>query len=150
AEGIRRLLRHFGQLIVPDPGGTRIARPRAGSAMETKSRVREGDILQGKYRVERILGMGGMGVVVGAHHLQLDQKVAIKSLLPQGLGHPESLKRFEREARAAVKIKSEHVARVLDVASFDDGAPYLVMEYLDGSDLSNWLRTRGPLSIEQA
>jgi len=112
--------------------------------------LREGDIIQGKYRVERVLGMGGMGVVVAAHHLQLDEKVAIKSLLPQGLGHPEALLRFEREARAAVKIKSEHIARVLDVARFDDGTPYLVMEHLEGRDLSNWLRARGPLSIEQA
>jgi serine/threonine-protein kinase len=115
-----------------------------------KESVREGEILQGKYRVERVIGRGGMGEVVAAHHLQLDTKVAIKTLLPQGLRHAESLLRFEREARAAVKIKSEHVARVLDVARLDDGRPYLVMEYLEGRDLSEWLRTRGPLPVEQA
>lgn len=112
--------------------------------------MKEGEILQGKYRVERVLGKGGMGIVVAAHHLQLDEKVAIKAMLPHGLAHPEAVQRFEREARAAVKIKSEHVARVLDVGRFDDGTPYLVMEHLDGNDLSNWLAERGPLPGEQA
>jgi serine/threonine-protein kinase len=113
-------------------------------------RVREGEILQGKYRVERVIGVGGMGVVVAAQHLELGTRVAIKSLRPQGRGQRELLLRFEREARAAVRIKSEHVARVLDVARLDDGTPYLVMEYLDGNDLSDWLRLRGPLTVEQA
>jgi hypothetical protein len=58
--------------------------------------------------------------------------------------------RFAREARAAVKIKSEHVARVIDVGRLDSGAPYMVMEYLDGADLRAWLRERGPMSAEQA
>jgi serine/threonine-protein kinase len=73
--------------------------------------VREGEILAGKYRVDRVLGAGGMGVVVAAHHLELDSKVAIKFLLPETLGNPEAVARFAREARAAVRIKSEHVAR---------------------------------------
>ncbi len=77
--------------------------------------VREGQILAGKYRVERVLGAGGMGVVVAAQHVQLDEKVAIKFLLPTMLGNPDVVRRFAREARAAVKIKSEHVARVSDV-----------------------------------
>ena len=112
--------------------------------------VREGDILAGKYRVERVLGMGGMGVVVAAHHLQLDEKVALKFLLPDALDNSEAVARFAREARAAVKIKSEHVARVTDVGTLPNGAPYMVMEYLDGGDLAAWLLDRGPLSVEQA
>jgi eukaryotic-like serine/threonine-protein kinase len=112
--------------------------------------VREGDILAGKYRVERVLGIGGMGVVVAAHHLQLDEKVALKFLLPEALGNSEAVARFAREARAAVKIKSEHVARVIDVGTLPNGAPYMVMEYLDGGDLAAWLQERGPLPIEQA
>ena len=112
--------------------------------------VREGDLLAGKYRFEKILGAGGMGVVVAAHHIQLDEKVAIKFLLPEALSNEEAVTRFAREARAAVKIKSEHVARVIDVGTLDTGAPYMVMEYLDGGDLSNWLQQRGPLPIEQA
>jgi serine/threonine-protein kinase len=110
----------------------------------------EGDILADKYRIERVLGAGGMGMVVAAHHLQLDERVAIKLLLPQTLANAEAVARFAREARAAVKIKSEHVARMIDVSSLPNGAPYLVMEYLDGEDLSHWVGTRGALPIELA
>jgi serine/threonine protein kinase len=112
--------------------------------------VAEGQILAGKYRIERILGEGGMGVVVAAHHLQLDERVAIKFLLPGALASPEAVARFAREARAAVKIKSEHVARVIDVGTLETGAPYLVMEFLKGSDLSVWLAQKGPLPVDQA
>jgi serine/threonine-protein kinase len=112
--------------------------------------VREGDILAGKYRVERVLGVGGMGVVVAAHHLQLDEKVALKFLLPEALMNPDAVARFAREARAAVKIKSEHVARVTDVGTLPNGAPYMVMEYLEGGDLAAWLEQRGALPLEQA
>jgi eukaryotic-like serine/threonine-protein kinase len=114
------------------------------------SGVQPGDVLAGKYRVERVLGAGGMGVVVAARHLELDEHVAIKFLLPEALLHPEAKARFAREARAAVRIKSEHVARVSDVGTLENGAPYIVMEYLEGGDLSAWLKQRGPLSIEQA
>ncbi|HEY8090586.1 MAG TPA: serine/threonine-protein kinase, partial [Polyangiaceae bacterium] len=112
--------------------------------------VRPGDILAGKYRVERVLGRGGMGAVVQAHHLQLDEKVALKFLLPETLGNPEAVARFDREARAAVRIKSEHVARVSDVGRLETGAPYMVMEYLEGVDLSGWLKQSGPMPAEQA
>ena len=112
--------------------------------------VREGDLLAGKYRIEKILGAGGMGVVVAAYHLQLDQRVAIKFLLPEVLGNAEAVGRFVREARASVKIMSEHVARVIDVGTLENSAPFMVMEYLDGGDLSAWLEQRGALPIEQA
>ncbi len=118
--------------------------------MTTISGVREGEVLAGKYRVDRVLGAGGMGVVVAAHHLELDERVAIKFLLPEVLTHVDAVSRFSREARAAVKIKSEHVAKVTDVGKLENGAPYMVMEYLDGHDLSAWLKQRGPLPIEQA
>jgi serine/threonine-protein kinase len=91
-----------------------------------------------------------MGVVVAAHHLELDERVAIKFLLPEVLDHGEAVARFAREARAAVKIKSEHVAKVTDVGKLENGAPYMVMEYLDGHDLSAWLAQRGALPVEQA
>lgn len=112
--------------------------------------VSPGEVIAGKYRVERVLGEGGMGVVVAAHHLQLDEKVAIKFLLPGALTSTEVVSRFVREARAAVKIKSQHVARVIDVSQLEDGSPYMVMEYLDGMDLSEWLEKRGPLAVAQA
>src|SRR6188768_767288 len=96
--------------------------------------VHEGQILAGKFRIERVLGQGGMGVV--AAHLQLDERVALKFLLPDALINPEAVERFSREARAAVKIKSEHVARVSDVGTLESGSPYMVMEYLHGEDLA--------------
>ncbi|MFZ5894889.1 MAG: protein kinase domain-containing protein [Myxococcota bacterium] len=109
----------------------------------------EGQVLARKYRVERVLGVGGMGIVVAAHHLQLDERVAIKLLHPHVLTHPKAISRFSREARAAAKIKSEHAAWVSDVGSLEDGTPYMVMEYLEGQDLAAWLRERGPLSWSQ-
>lgn len=112
--------------------------------------VRPGDRVIGKYLVERVLGEGGMGVVVAAHHETLNQKVAIKFLLPAALGDESATERFVREARAAAQIQSEHVARVTDVGLLDTGAPYMVMEYLDGHDLSDELKSRGALPPEEA
>jgi serine/threonine-protein kinase len=112
--------------------------------------VRAGDLLAGKYRVESVLGMGGMGVVVAARHEQLDKRVAIKFVRPEALGNREAVERFLREARAAVKLKSEHAARVLDVGTLESGAPYMVMEFLEGSDLGQMLEANGQLTIEQA
>jgi len=115
-----------------------------------ETEVRPGDVLAGKYRIEQVLGRGGMGVVVAATHLQLDERVALKFLLPEALTHPEAVARFEREARAAVKIKSEHVARVTDVGKLENGSPYMVMEFLNGADLGQYLEQHGPLPIDEA
>jgi len=112
--------------------------------------IEPGALLAGKYRVERKIGEGGMGVVVVARHLELDELVAIKFLLPDAASNPEAVMRFSREARASVKIKSEHVARTLDVGKLDNGVAYMVMEYLQGTDLDVRLRESGPLPIEQA
>jgi serine/threonine protein kinase len=120
------------------------------SSHDVQGGVRPGEVLAGKYRVERLLGAGGMGVVVAAHHLQLDERVALKFLLPEALRNPEAVGRFIREARAAVKIKGEHVARVSDVGQLENGSPYIVMEYLEGLDLAAWLKQRGPLPIDLA
>jgi len=106
-----------------------------------------GAVLAGKYRVDRVLGQGGMGVVVQAMHLQLHQPVAMKFLLPEVLGSPQIVQRFLREAQAAVRLKSEHVARVIDVGSLESGAPYMVLEYLEGSDLSTFPRTQLSIGV---
>jgi serine/threonine-protein kinase len=118
--------------------------------LDVPEAARIGQVLAGKYRIERVLGQGGMGVVVAATHLQLDERVALKFLLPEALANPEIVARFAREARAAVKIKSEHVARVTDVGTLETGSPYMVMEYLHGSDLGGLVNERGPLPIEDA
>ncbi len=102
--------------------------------------VNLGDVLAGKYRVERVLGVGGMGVVVAATHLELGQLVALKFLLPAAEANAEATARFIREARAAVRISSEHVARVTDVGRLENGSPYMVMEYLDGVDLGEHVK----------
>jgi tRNA A-37 threonylcarbamoyl transferase component Bud32 len=112
--------------------------------------VQPGQILLGKYRIERVLGVGGMGVVVAATHVSLEERVAIKFLLPEALQNAEAVARFLREARAAVRIKSEHVARVTDVGTLETGAPYMIMEYLDGGDLGALAKTRGALPVEAA
>ena len=98
-----------------------------------------GAILVGKYRIDAILGQGGMGVVARATHLHLSETVAIKFLRADIAGDDEANQRFLREAHAAWKLKNEHVARVLDVGTLDTGLPYLVMEYLEGVDLDNML-----------
>jgi serine/threonine protein kinase len=112
--------------------------------------VREGDLLAGKYRIERVLGVGGMGVVVAARHEQLDQLVAIKFVREDALGNEDAIERFLREARSAVRLKSDHVARVIDVGKLDSGAPYMVMEFLDGDDLARVLEERGPMTPDTA
>ena len=109
-----------------------------------------GTILGGKFVIEGVLGRGGMGVVYAARHRELDQRVAIKCLLPHALAQPEIVERFAREARAAAKIHGEHVARVIDVGRFDDGTPFMVMEYLHGRDLAEELAQKGRLAIEDA
>jgi serine/threonine protein kinase len=110
-----------------------------------------GSVLAGKYRVERLLGEGGMGWVVLATHLQLDQRIALKFMhSTQASASPEAVTRFLREARAAARIQSEHVARVSDVGTLDNGAPYLVMEYLEGQDLDSLLGARGSLPVDLA
>jgi len=116
----------------------------------SESPVAPGDVLAGKYRVDRILGAGGMGLVVAATHLTLHQRVALKFLRPDAARMPETKERFLREAQAAVRLKSEHVAKVLDVGTLEDGSPYMVMEYLEGATLGEVVRKHGPLPVADA
>ncbi len=125
----------------------------AGSDAETRpsvSPVQPGEILAGKFEVERVLGAGGMGIVVAARHTQLEQRVALKFLLPAACEVPGAVTRFLREGKAAARITSEHVARVMDTGVLDGGAPYLVMEYLEGSDLGAVVQRRGRVSADEA
>ena len=116
----------------------------------TQTTLGEGDVLAGKYRVEKVLGEGAMGVVVAAMHVHLGERVALKFLKPELAGNPEVVARFLREAQAAVRIKGEHIARVSDVGTLESGAPYMVMEYLTGSDLGAVIEKRGKLDVAQA
>ncbi|MGE0546669.1 MAG: serine/threonine-protein kinase [Kofleriaceae bacterium] len=107
--------------------------------------VNVGQVLLGKYRVDSILGHGGMGIVAACTHLALGEQVAIKILRPDVLRDRNVFERFFREARSVVKLKSEYVARVLDVGALDNDLPYIAMEYLEGHDLGTLLAQRGKL-----
>ncbi|HNZ23958.1 MAG TPA: serine/threonine-protein kinase [Polyangiaceae bacterium] len=109
-----------------------------------------GDVLVGKYKVESILGQGGMGVVVAAMHLHLQERVALKFLRP-GAGRSEEFNaRFMREAQVSAKLRNEHIVKVSDVGMLESGAPYMVMEYISGVDLRSMLKKEGPLAIPRA
>jgi eukaryotic-like serine/threonine-protein kinase len=109
-----------------------------------------GDVLAEKYRLDAVIGRGAMGFVLRAWHLQLEEPVAVKFLLPELAENAEALARFEREARAAFKIKSEHVSRVLDVGRIESGAPFMVMEFLEGTDIAQIIESRAPIPVDEA
>jgi serine/threonine protein kinase len=120
------------------------------SFQDRASGLAEGDVIDGKYRIERRLGEGGMGVVWAARHLKLDRQVALKFLGEAHRRDAAAVGRMLREARAAAKLESENVCKVLDVADSDTGDPYIVMEMLSGADLAEVLRQRGTLSVSDA
>jgi serine/threonine protein kinase len=99
----------------------------------------------GRYRVERVLGRGGMGCVYEAIHVDLKKRVAVKVLFPSLASNVESRTRFVREGEAAARVRHPHVVDVDDVGTID-GICYLVMEYLDGEDLSKRLQREGRFS----
>jgi len=109
-----------------------------------------GEMVAGKYRIEGILGTGGMATVFAAWHEELEQRVALKMLHAGLRTDPTAVKRFMREAKNAARIQSEHVARIIDVGRMEDGERvYIVMEYLEGNDLSRVLRARGALPVAE-
>lgn len=103
-----------------------------------------GEILDDKYRIEKMLGEGGMGAVVRATHLLLHRTVAVKFMNPIFMSFPGAVERFLNEGRASGAIRSEHVVPVTDVGCLPSGTPYLVMECLDGLDLADLLARDGP------
>ncbi len=112
--------------------------------------VNVGDVLADKYRVEKVLGVGGMGMVVAAMHIELEERVALKFMLPAAMRSAQAVDRFLREAKSAVKLRSEHICRVLDVGKLANGAPYIVMEYMEGQDFAELISRRGPLPVIDA
>ncbi len=115
---------------------------------ELKGLPKAGDVLAGRYTIESVIGAGGMGVVLAARHTVLGQRVAVKFLLPDLAKRvPEAAERFVREARAAIHLKSEHVARVMDVGTEANGAAFMVMEFLEGKDLQRVSREQAPLGV---
>ncbi len=117
----------------PDPQGARVGQTAAG-----------------RYRVLSLLGTGGMGEVYEAEHLAVGKRVALKCLWRAFWDDPEQVARFEREARVASLVRSPHVVDVLDAGKLEDGAPFLVMELLEGTTLARELATNGAMSVERA
>jgi serine/threonine protein kinase len=110
-----------------------------------------GTIIEGKYRVDEVLGRGTMGVVVAATHLHLLESVALKFINVRVSSRGEDFRaRFRREAQLSAKLRSEHIARVIDVGVWQGGTPFMVMEHLAGMDLRKVIKTRGPLPLDVA
>src|SRR5436309_10114311 len=110
-----------------------------------------GDVLDGKYRIERLLGKGGMGAVYLATHLGTDRPVAIKVIMPQFTRNEEFVERFRREAKAAGRMRHPNIVDVTDFgfAAVDNNqVAYLVMEYLDGCTLADILAEENQLPVD--
>lgn len=118
--------------------------------MRTHETLEPGTVLADKYRIDRFLAEGGMGIVYQGTHLELDTRVAIKVLHPSVRDYGDVLVRFVREARAVAKLSSEHIVRMLDVSTQDPDHPFMVMELLEGCDLEQMLDQRGKLSVTLA
>ncbi len=112
--------------------------------------ITPGELIGGRYRVERVIAEGGMGIIVAARHVELEEIVAIKFLKHEFVINPEIVGRFAREAKAAARIKSQHTATVHDVGTSSDHGPYIVMEYLEGRDLESLLAAEGRLPVAHA
>ncbi len=120
-----------------------------GALAPASTLVTPGEVIGGKFRVDHVIGEGGMGIVVAATHLQLGERVALKFLRREAMKNEDVVARFAQEARAAARLKSHYVARVLDVGTWED-VPFMVMEFLEGRDLGNVLAAEGALPIEEA
>lgn len=110
----------------------------------------EGKLVAGKFRIDRLLGEGGMGVVYAAMHLDLQKPVAIKIIRDELIPRDDVIERMLNEARVAAQLRSDHVAQVLDLGRLETGAPFIVMEYLQGNDLATCLQESGRLAPELA
>ncbi|RYZ64217.1 MAG: serine/threonine protein kinase, partial [Proteobacteria bacterium] len=108
-----------------------------------------GTLVAGKFRLERLLGEGGIGLVFAATHIELDERVALKFMRPEMMQNTDIVERFAQEARAAARLKTEHVARVLDVGKHG-ATPFMVMELLQGRDMQRVVIDDGPMPFELA
>src|SRR5882724_1663838 len=108
--------------------------------------VKSGSVIAGRYRLDRVLGEGGMGCVWAATHTLTNKRVAIK-LLKAEVASPETLRRFVREARAASAVRHPNVVEVHDILSLDDGSPAMVMDLLEGETLAQLLERTGQIEL---
>jgi eukaryotic-like serine/threonine-protein kinase len=108
-----------------------------------------GETLNGNYRIERMIGSGGMGAVFQATHLALGNSVAVKVLAPELASDTSLVKRFQREARVGGNLMHPNIVRVQDFGKTDDGILFMVMEFIDGETLAGKLTKNGRLSLEE-
>ena len=141
----RRLVSEAVLALAPD---TQAVSAPAGASPAPLPEI--GDVVEGKYEIEHVVGQGGMGVVFAARHLMLDHLVALKFLWSPTELSPKSKERFLREGRAALRIESDHITRVMDVGITEHGAPFVVMELLQGSDIRSILASNGPMPWRKA
>jgi eukaryotic-like serine/threonine-protein kinase len=111
--------------------------------------LRPGFVLSSEYRIEAELGRGGMGVVYRATQIELARQVALKFLLPEVQTSHDALSRFKREARSLARVENEHVVKIIAIEEYE-GAPYIVMEYLRGTDLAEAIRKQKSLPLDVA
>jgi serine/threonine protein kinase len=112
-----------------------------------------GQVLDGKYRLDAMIGRGGMGAVFRGHQLSMDRRIAVKVIHPELAADPAVSRRFAREARGTFKVESEHAIKVIDFAASQTPAPgllYMVMEFLDGRTVARELDVDGPLAPRRA
>src|SRR3954462_777659 len=144
--------RRVGRMDAP---GRRIALRRhpAGTphfSEKSAMSLQPGDTIEGKYRIVRLLGEGGMGAVYEGENVRIHRKVAIKVLHAAVAAKADVVQRFEREAQAAGRIGSEHIVEVLDLGNLPEGERYMVMEYLDGESLGDRIKKRKKLPPREA
>ncbi|UQA55873.1 serine/threonine-protein kinase [Polyangium aurulentum] len=129
--------------------------PPAGRPMRAIERPRVdprgllGQVIAGRYRIEDLIGEGGMGAVYRAQHTGMKKRLAVKVLHPEMLGLNEAVERFEREAIAGAHIEHPNVAAASDFGRLDDGSYFLVLELLEGEHLRSIIN-RGPLPVPRA
>ena len=129
------------------PAGVAVGAP---PALSPTPPVALGAVVADKYRVDSVIGFGGMGVVCAGSHVELGTPIAIKFVRPERGGDERAVARFLTEARAAAQLKSQFACRIMDCGRLPSGTPYIVMEHLQGADLRTLLEQKGPLPIEDA
>ena len=103
-----------------------------------------GTVIAGKYRIDGVIGRGGMGAVYRATHVMLNKTVAVKTIKPDLIESAEMVQRFQREARAATGLEHPNIVAVYDLGQAEDGALYIAMEFVNGVNLKDAIRCIGP------
>jgi serine/threonine-protein kinase len=125
------------------------AKEELGAQMMPFTRL-TGEIIEGKYRLEKVIGEGGMAIVYKATQINIDRPVVLKVMQWQLRGNERAIKRFEQEAKFTAKVSHPNVVSVFDVGFLPGGQPYLVMEYINGESLRDKLERQGMLSLTTA